>query len=417
MAPKLKKVFGAVKDQTSITLALVALRGSSTELEVAILKATSHDEVPVNDRYATEVLLLASSSPGVASSAATALRRRMTKTSNWVVALKTLTVIYTTMLDGGPNFRREAAMHRLLDLSSFRSSPWDFTAFVRTYARYLDARLQASLQGYISLRRRRRRCPTDLKPGILLDRIQHWQQLLDRAVGTRPTGLAKTNRLVQISLCSIIRESFDLYDDVAGGISLLLDNFFQLPYPSCVATVEACRNTAKLFEDLDEFYVLCKNMGICSSSEYPTVRKISNKLLQRLNDFLRDHKGATPPPSNTESPQRLLLGSPPESVLDLILSRREKEPESERVSRKPSSCRGSINPFIIEDDERRCLSFRSSRASSARDEARGSARNSFEKSAWIQNKLDGDARQKLIQEQEQWVKHQNRIMESNLAFL
>ncbi|ONK66106.1 uncharacterized protein A4U43_C06F4210 [Asparagus officinalis] len=158
-------------------------------------------------------------------------------------------------------------------------------------------------------------------------------------------------------------------------------------------------------------------MGICSSSEYPTVQKISKKLLQRLNDFLRGHKGATPPPSYTESPQRLLLGSPSESVLDSILPRRGKEPESERVSRNPSSCQGSINPFIIEDDDRRCLSFRSYRASSARDEERGSARKSFEKSAWIQNKLDGEARQKLIQEQEQWVKHQNRIMERNLAFL
>lgn len=391
MTTKFQRVVGAVKDHTSVGLALVALRGSSTAIEVAVLKATSHDDVPVNDRYATEVLLLASSSPCAAAATAVALRRRMTRTSSWVVALKTLNVIYSTILDAGPDFRREAAMHRLLDLSSFRSTPWDFTAFVRTYALYLDARLQSSLQGYISLRRRRRRT-TVLKPAVMLDRIQQWQQLLDRAIGTRPTGPAKTNRLVQISLCTVVRETFTLYHDVAGSVSLLLDNLFQLPYPSCVATVEACRKTAKLFEDLNEFYQLCKKIGIGRDSEYPVVQRISKKLLERLNGLLRDHQDSgNPKMQATSSPQMLLLAAPPET--EPVLA--------------------PTNPFL--GDEQRPLALY--RAASAGEGEKGSGRSSLENSAWIQNKLDENARQELIHEQKQWMQHQSRMMERNLAFL
>ncbi|KAK4369368.1 hypothetical protein RND71_013160 [Anisodus tanguticus] len=53
MPSKLKKAIGAVKDQISISLAKVASNTSST-LEVAVLKATTHDDVPVDERYIHE---------------------------------------------------------------------------------------------------------------------------------------------------------------------------------------------------------------------------------------------------------------------------------------------------------------------------------------------------------------------------
>ncbi|KAI9082211.1 hypothetical protein K1719_035634 [Acacia pycnantha] len=47
MACKLRKAIGAMKDQTSIGLAMV--RGAAN-LEVNILKATTHNEIPMNNR-------------------------------------------------------------------------------------------------------------------------------------------------------------------------------------------------------------------------------------------------------------------------------------------------------------------------------------------------------------------------------
>ncbi|KAL0307043.1 UNVERIFIED_CONTAM: Clathrin coat assembly protein [Sesamum radiatum] len=111
---------------------------------------------------------------------------------------------------------------KILNLSSFRdhsnSSPWDFTSFVRTFALYLDERLECFLTGklqrrytyegststYTRSKSRGARNPNepvrDMKPAMLLDKMSYWQRLLERAIATRPTGAAKTNNLVLISL-------------------------------------------------------------------------------------------------------------------------------------------------------------------------------------------------------------------------
>ncbi|KAJ0981138.1 hypothetical protein J5N97_009393 [Dioscorea zingiberensis] len=152
-AGKLRRAIGAVKDQTSIGLAKFSRRSSA--LEVAVLRATSHDEYPVDDRRYTEVLLLASSNPAATAEFVQTLTRRITRTHNWIVALKALSLTFIALRDfRSPNFAREAlaASHRggprLLDLSGFTddsggSSPWDFTAFVRTFASTLKPVLNA----------------------------------------------------------------------------------------------------------------------------------------------------------------------------------------------------------------------------------------------------------------------------------
>ena len=154
MASKFRRAIGVVKDQTSIGLAKVSSRANgSSNLEVAILKATSHDQVPVDDRLITEVLLLTKSSPLSATACVQALSRRLTRTANWVVALKSLTLAFRALRDAGPAFSREALSvpprrRRLLAPSTFcDDSSWDFTAFVRTSALYLDARLDSALLG------------------------------------------------------------------------------------------------------------------------------------------------------------------------------------------------------------------------------------------------------------------------------
>ncbi|RRT52431.1 hypothetical protein B296_00019347 [Ensete ventricosum] len=211
-----RQAIGAIKDQTSISLAKFST--NSSNLEVAILKATSHDEVPIDERHLADVLLLSASSPSSAATCLQILSRRISRTSNWVVALKSLVVVFRLLCNGGSQFIHEAlaagdSSPRLLDLSAFRdhsaaSSPWDYSAFVRTFAVYLDARLESALLGKLSNLGRRPFMPADvfanMRSPLILGHIEHWQRLLDRAVGTRPTGPAKTNRLVQIALYLVV---------------------------------------------------------------------------------------------------------------------------------------------------------------------------------------------------------------------
>ncbi|EOA39863.1 hypothetical protein CARUB_v10008537mg [Capsella rubella] len=359
MPSKLKKAIGAVKDQTSISLAKVANGatggGDLTTLEVAILKATSHDEeVPIDDRLVSEILGIISSKKSHAASCAAAIGRRIGRTRNWIVALKSLVLVLRIFQDGDPYFPREVlhAMKRgakILNLSSFRddsnSCPWDFTAFVRTFALYLDERLDCFLTGKLQRRytnrdqtgrissnsntsRSRFNTKTaikshepavrDMKPVMLLDKITYWQRLLDRAIATRPTGDAKSNKLVKMSLYAVVQESFDLYRDISDGLALLLDSFFHLQYQSCIHAFQASVRASKQFEELNGFYDLCKSNGVGRTSEYPSIQKISLELLETLQEFLKDQSSFPASAGLYPSPNSLL--PPPPSSKDSMVS-------------------------------------------------------------------------------------------------
>lgn len=384
MAPsKLRKALGAVKDQTSISIAKVA-SNNAPDLDVAIVKATSHDEVPIDEKYVYEILHLTSFSRGYVSACVHSLSKRISKTHNWIVAMKALMLIHRLFQDGDPNFEREVLQGmrrgaRLLNLSDFRddshSNAWDYSAFVRTYALYLDERLDCSILGkcqfgdrsnkgqksrahsdfessspggyeysdgryggssgyryssnnnessYESSRSNGYRSAygdndgqqkqdeekvgngkpvavRDMKPGMILDAIPHWQRLLERFLASRPTGAAKNNRLVQIALYSIVRESFQLYKDITDGLAILLDGFFDMEYQDCVNSFETYSKAAKQIDELASFYNLCKIIGVCRTSEYPDVQKISEKLIETLEEFLRgrstrDNRPKSPEP-------------------------------------------------------------------------------------------------------------------------
>ncbi|XP_021732103.1 clathrin coat assembly protein AP180-like [Chenopodium quinoa] len=310
MPSKLRKAIAAMKDQTSISLAKVGGAESST-LEVAILKATTHDEIPVDEIYITDILRIVSSNETYAGSCARALGRRIGRTRNWVVALKSLMIVLRVFQDGDPHFPKEIlhAMKRgykILNLNSFRddsstSCPWDLTAFVRTFALYLDERLDCFLTGKLQRRKSYQQSGRskgysrdnepivrDMKPSVLLDRILHWQKLLDRAIATQPTGAARTNQVVQTCLYAIVQETFDLYRDISDGLALLLDSFFHLQYNNCVSAFQTCVKASKQFSELATFYDLCKSIGVGRTSEYPSVQKISEELVETLQEFLKD---------------------------------------------------------------------------------------------------------------------------------
>ncbi|KAJ4760205.1 hypothetical protein LUZ62_070580 [Rhynchospora pubera] len=342
MLSVLKRAVNAVKDQTSVSLARVSnyVPGSSCNLDVAILKATSHDEQTAEEKHIIEVILLVAASTISAAACVHALARRIARTHNWIVALKSLHLAHHLLRDGGTYFSHEAASlrpvysggRRLLDLSNFSASqssysnPWDYTAFVRTYARYLDARLESALFGKLrNLNHRGRTAPnmlSTMKPAVLLDHIEHWRRLLDRAISMRPTGPARNNRLIHITLFMISRESFDFYRDITAGLTLLLDKFFQLDQKYRMKTVEACDLAAKQFEELDSLYDLCIKIGVGRMLEYPHVQKISHDLVTTLKSYLYDSHMSfeSSPTSETRSQPRLSLQGLPKLMSEEAVS-------------------------------------------------------------------------------------------------
>lgn len=221
MAPSsIRKALGAVKDQTSIGLAKVSNTSTVSDLDVAIVKATRHNEFPAEEKHIREILSLTCYSRAYVSACVSTLARRLGKTKSWTVALKTLILVHRLLSDGDPAYEVEIYSAtrrgmRMLNMSDFRdtsrSDAWDFSAFVRTYALYLDERLEYRVHGRRKRRRSRSSICTDeeeeeaavldaaaaratpvreMKSDRLFIRTQRLQQLMERVLACRPTGIA-----------------------------------------------------------------------------------------------------------------------------------------------------------------------------------------------------------------------------------
>ncbi|GMH12456.1 hypothetical protein Nepgr_014297 [Nepenthes gracilis] len=384
MAPSIRKAIGVVKDQTSIGLAKVA-SNIAPELEVAIVKSTSHDDDPADEKYIRQILTLSSNSRAYVDACISAVSKRLGKTRDWVVALKALILVHRLLSDGDPIFQQEILYAtrrgtRLLNMSDFRdeahSNSWDYSAFVRTYALYLDQRLELMLferkqggkesggsghgteivryeptearwrspvsrydyydhrefrdePGYGRSGMRRTRSfggvsestgreeskavtpLRDMNPERIFAKMGHLQRLLDRFLSCRPTGLAKNSRMILIALYPVVKESFKLYADICDVLAVLLDKFFDMEPSDCTKAFDAYAGAAKQIDELVAFYNWCKDTGLARSSEYPEVQRITDKLLQTLDEFVRDRakrpksperkpETAAPPPQEEE---------------------------------------------------------------------------------------------------------------------
>ncbi|KAG6652923.1 putative clathrin assembly protein At4g02650 [Carya illinoinensis] len=312
-ASKIRRALGAVKDTTSIGLAKVGSSTSLADLDIAIVKATKHDEYPAEERHIREILNLTCYSGAYISACVDTLSRRLNKTRNWIVALKTLMVIQRLLSEGDTAYEQEVFFAtrrgtRLLNMSDFRdssqSNSWDYSSFVRTYALYLDERLEFRMQ---SRRGKRdwhssdhdhdqeanhagpRTTPVrEMKTELIFSRVQHLQQLLERFLACRPTGVAKTNRVVIVALYPIVKESFHIYYDITEILGILVDRFMELEVIYCVRVYEVFCRVGKQFDELEMFYAWCINTGIGRSSEFPELEKITAKKLELMDEFIRE---------------------------------------------------------------------------------------------------------------------------------
>ncbi|RWV95714.1 hypothetical protein GW17_00041637 [Ensete ventricosum] len=318
MAPsKIRKALGAVKDKTSIGLAKVSSSATLSDLDVAIVKATRHNELPAEEKHIREILSLMCYSQAYVGACVSSLSRRLGKTRSWTVALKTLILIHRLLVEGDPAYEREIFFAtrcgtRMLNMSHFRDSSgsdaWDFSAFVRTFALYLDERLDYRMHG----RRKRRSSniykeevdeetaaaaePASLKASTplkemttdhLFARTRHLQHMLERFLACRPT--AKQKRVVHVALYPVVKESFQIYYDLAEIMNIFIDRFADLEIPECVSVHEIFSRHAKQLDELDLFYDWSKSAGICRCSEYPDVERITPEKLEVIDEFIRDN--------------------------------------------------------------------------------------------------------------------------------
>jgi len=360
MAPStIRKAIGAMKDQTSISIAKVA-GNLAPDLEVLVVKATSHEEVPADDKYVREILNLTSYSKGYVNACLISISKRLTKTRDWIVAVKSLMLVHRLLVDGHPSFEDEIVHAtrsgmRVFNMSDFRdeahSSSWDHAGFVRVYAMYLDEKVEflvykKKLKGVVdsgdaefgSVKRNEEKSEVtpvrEMKAERVLDRLKHLLQILNRVLGCKPHGAAKNNRLVLVAIYQIVRDSFKLYVEICDVLGVLMDRFMEMEYAHCVQAFEFYVSASKMMDELAGFYGWCKDMGIARSSEYPEVQKITDSLLGTLEGFLKEMS------DRTKSPEKKL------EVKVITLEEQEPEADINEVKALPAPEVKNLTPRL-----------------------------------------------------------------------
>uniref|UniRef100_A0A0D9VCT8 ENTH domain-containing protein n=1 Tax=Leersia perrieri TaxID=77586 RepID=A0A0D9VCT8_9ORYZ len=385
-----RKAYGALKDSTKVGLAKV--NSDFKELDIAIVKATNHVECPPKDRHVRKIFFATSINRPRADVqyCIYALARRLSKTKNWTVALKTLIVVHRLLREGDPTFKEEFLAYtyrgNVLQIANFKddSSPlaWDCSAWVRTYALFLEERLQCFrvLKFDIETERLMRspQCSskahsrTRTLPCLdLMEQLPALQQLLFRLMGCQPEGAAGTNYIIQYALALALKESFKIYCAINDGI---INLFFDMPKYDAINALAIYKRAGQQAESLADFYDFCKQLELARTFQFPTLRQPPPSFLATMEEYIRE----TPRPSikGVENGERKLLTYDQEAPKEPENPEEEKkdeptepeqeaepQPESEQEP-EPAQTTGDllnldeeVNPLVAELEENNALAL------------------------------------------------------------
>uniref|UniRef100_A0A2P2LP71 Uncharacterized protein MANES_06G046400 n=1 Tax=Rhizophora mucronata TaxID=61149 RepID=A0A2P2LP71_RHIMU len=291
-----RKALGALKDTTTVSLAKV--NSDYKELDISIVRATNHVEQPAKEKHIRAIFAAVSATRPRADVAYCihALARRLSRTHNWAVALKTLIVIHRALREVDPTFHEELINYgksrsHMLNMAHFKddSSPdaWDYSSWVRTYALYLEERLECFRVLKYDVETDRPRTK-ELDTAELLEQLPALQQLLYRVLGCQPQGAAANNFVIQLALSLVTSESIKIYQAISDGTANLVDKFFEMQRHDAIKALELYRRACQQAERLSEFYEICKSMDIGHGEMFIKIEQPPASFLQTMEEYVRE---------------------------------------------------------------------------------------------------------------------------------
>ncbi|KAI4335671.1 hypothetical protein L6164_014299 [Bauhinia variegata] len=292
----LRKALGALKDTATVSLAKV--NNDYKGLDIAIVKATNHVERPAKEKHIRAIYSAISATRPRADVAycIQALARRLSKTHNWAVALKTLIVIHRALREVDPTFHEELINYgktrsHMLNMAHFKddSSPnaWGYSAWVRAYALFLEERLECFrvLKYDVEIDRPRTK---DCDTPELLEQLPALQQLLFRVLNCQPQGASVNNIIIHLALSMVASESIKIYQAIGDGTVNMFDKFFEMQHHDAVKALDIYRRAGQQAERLSEFYEICRNLDIGRGERFAKIEQPPASFLQAMEEYVRE---------------------------------------------------------------------------------------------------------------------------------
>ncbi|OIV95610.1 hypothetical protein TanjilG_19989 [Lupinus angustifolius] len=297
---KLRLALGSVKDHASIGKAMIYhhQHDGLSSIEIAVLRATGHDNGTIDDKYMHEILFLVSNYPGSIPFLAERISRRLGKTKDYLVALKTLVLIHRLLRGGNRSFEKELCKahvsgHLQISIRCFTKNDSDPSlSFLHKYAAYLEERMNwlinqaGKLEPVMSKGLEFLRYD-EKSIDMVFRTLPKCQVLIDRVLECSPTHdiLHSDHNLAQAAMSNTLRESFQVYMTFSEGIAALVNMYFDLTASAKGLACEILKKASMQSQKLHDLYESCKKIVENKNLEYPFVQIISMDHIMALDQF------------------------------------------------------------------------------------------------------------------------------------
>lgn len=278
-----KRAAGLLKDRNSIWAASLSRKSSyrNPDLEVAIIKATSHDEWHVDYRNAQRIFTWLRTSPLSVKPLVWALSKRMEKTKSWVVALKGLILMHGVFCCKIPAVQRIGRLP--FDLSSFSdghsksSVSWGFNNFIRAYYAFLDQR-----SAFMYEQSKQSEEPMMQE----LNKLRSLQNLLDLLLQIKPRTKTMHVTLILEALDCVVIEIYDVYSRICNGIARVLTRIYSARPGEVAMALNVLHKANEQGEELSLYFEFCRDFGILNMLELPNVTEVPEEDIRVLEGLI-----------------------------------------------------------------------------------------------------------------------------------